>query len=177
MSALAAVLAVLVFAAVAGLTALAAFERREARNHAASRAEERYGLVEGFDQNLAAYFALCSSTVAQGRACAPLEEAGWLEMMRESARARTLVSFYFPALWPQVTRADSAISEAAATLRRYEADFRDEAAARSVERSLANLKDVMEALKSAVVAAHRNGRRPVLPRSRSLNLLGLRPAA
>jgi hypothetical protein len=177
MSALATILAVLVCAAAAGVTALAVFERREARNHAASRAEELYALVEGFDQCLAAYFAMCSSTVAQGRDCAPLEEAGWLEMMRESVRARTLVSFYFPALWPQMTCADAAISQAAATLRRYEADFRDEAAARSVERSLAELKDAMESLKGAIVAAHRNARRPGLPRRRSLNLPRLRPAA
>ena len=177
MSALAMVLAVLVGATAAGLMALAAFERREARVRAASRAEELYALVEGFDQTLAAHFAMCSATVAQGRACAPLEEAGWLEMMRESVRARTLVSFYFPALWPQMTCADSAISQAAATLRRYEADFRDEAAARSVERSLAELKDVMEALKGAIVATHRNVRRPLLPRRRAIGRPRLRPAA
>ena len=177
MSALTAVLAILVCAAAAGLTALAAFERREARKHSASRAEELYALVEEFDQNIAAYFGLCASTVAKGRACAPLEEAGWLEMMRESARARTLVSFYFPALWPQMTRADTAIAQAAATLRQYEANFRDETAARKVERSLGDLKDVMEALKGAIVTAHRDSRRPILPRRRSLSLPGLRPAA
>jgi hypothetical protein len=166
MSTLAAVFAVLISAAAAGLTTLRIVEARELRARAAAQAEELYALVESFDQSFSAYFTRCRSIIAEGRAFAPLEEAGWREMRRDSARARTLVGLYFPALWPQVRRTDALLSQAVATLRRYEDHGHNDGLVRSLDRSLEELKDAMEALKGAVVVAHRVGdsRRPVPPR-------------
>jgi hypothetical protein len=175
MSTLAAMLAVLISAAAAGVTMWRIVERRDRRACIAMHAEELYALIESFDQSFSAYFARCRAFIAEGRAFAPLEEAGWREMRRDSARARTLVGLYFPSLWPQVKRTDALLSQAMATLRRYEDDGRNDALVRGLDRSLGELKDAMEALKGGVVAAHRGeSRRPVLPRRL---LPGLRPAA
>jgi hypothetical protein len=179
MSTLAAVVAVLIAAAGAGLTALRAIERRWSRVRADAQAEELYSLVESFDQSLSAYLARCRDFIARGRESAPLEEAGWLDMRRDSARARTLVSLYFPNLWPQVKRTDALLSQAVAALRRYAGDPRDLGSARAFDRSIEELKDAMDALKSAVVTAHRGAerRRPASPPASPPGLNGLRPAA
>jgi hypothetical protein len=179
MSTLAAVFAVLIFAAAAGLTTVRIIERRDTRAHAAALAEELYALVESFDQSFSAYFARCRSVLAEGGAVAPLEEAGWREMRRDSARARTLVGLYFPTLWPQVKRTDALLSQAAAALRRLEVDEHDAGRVRGLDRALSELTEAMEALKGAVVMAHRGGesRRPVLPRRLLPGLRGVRAAA
>jgi len=178
MSTLAAVLAVLVSAAVAGLAATLTVERRERRARAAALAEELYALVESFDQTLAAYFVRSRAIIAEGRSSAPLEEAGWLDMRRDSARARALIGLHFPTLWPLVKRTDAMVSQAVASLQRHERDCRDPGLARGLDRSLGELKDAMEALKRAVVAAHHGGesRRPILPRRWLPRLHGLRAA-
>jgi hypothetical protein len=172
MSALAAVIAVLISAAAAGWTALRAVERRDSRARVAAQAEELYALVESFDQSLTAYFSRSRAILVEGLDAAPLEEAGWLDMRRDTARARTLVGLYFPALWPQVRRADATLSQAVGALRRCEADRGDTRGVRGLDRALDELKDAMEALKGGVVAAHRvsESRRPVLPRRKPRGL-------
>jgi hypothetical protein len=150
------ILAVVACAAASGVTSFAILERREARQFAASRAEELYTLIEAFDQGIVGFFENAFTTHPD--ACPyQVSDAGLAGLMRDSARARMLISFYFPALWPKVRRADAAVAAGVAALRRYHANPRGEAPGLSLEPALADLRHAMESLKHAVVTTHRDG--------------------
>jgi hypothetical protein len=147
-------------AAAAGVTSYLILEGREARHFSSAKAEELYTLVETFDQGLVGHFAHACSLISEGCAYSPHGDASWMKLTRDSAKARMLVSFYFPSLWPQVKRADSSVAAAVGALRRYQASRCDEETMIALEQSLVEMRDTMESLKHAVVMSHRDGSRP-----------------
>ena len=160
MSFLASILEIAACAAAAGLTSYFVLEKREARHHAAAKAEELYSLLEAFEQGLVAHFVRICALIAEGCAYAPAQDPGWEKLTREAARARMLVSFYFPALWPHMKRADGTVAAAVAAMRRHHANPRDEQAILGFEQSVFDMREAVQSLKHAVVMAHRDrGRR------------------
>ena len=152
-------------ATAAGVTSYLILESREARQFSSAKAEQLYTLVEAFDQGLVGHFAHACSLIAEGCSYSPHGDAGWTKLTRDSAKARMLVSFYFPSLWPQVKRADASVAAAVGALRRYQASRCDEETVLALEQSLVEMRDTMETLKHAVVMSHRDGARPpVRPR-------------
>jgi hypothetical protein len=149
-------------AGTAGVTSYLILQGRDQRQFASAKAEELYTLVETFDQGLIAHFAQACSLIAEGRAYSASGDAGWTRLTRESARARMLVSFYFPALWPQVRRADASVAASIGALQRFQDGRQDDDAVLQLEQSLIDVRETMEALKHAVVMTHRDSARPVL---------------
>ena len=148
-------LAIVACATAAGATCFLMLERREARQFAASKAEELYTLIETFDQGLIAFFEQSCAMAAKRRLYQPAD-SGLAELMRDSAKARMLISFYFPTLWPTVRRADAAVAATVAALQRYYAEP-THASALHLETVMSDLREAMETLKHAVVTAHRDG--------------------
>ena len=165
-----AIFEIIACAVAAGLTSYFVLERRELRHHAASKAEDLYVVIDSFDQGLAAYFAQNCSLIAEGCLYSPNGDAGWSRLMRDSARARMLIGFYFPALWPQMKQADARLAATLSAMRRYHFQREDEASLVGLEQSLMDLRDTMDALKHAVVMTHRD-------RGRGGFLRRVRPAA
>jgi hypothetical protein len=162
-----AIFEILACAAAAGLTSFFVLERREMRHYASAKAEELYVVIDSFDQGLAAYFAQNCSLIAEGCLYSPAGDAGWSRLMRDSARARMLIGFYFPALWPQMKQADARLAATLSAMRRYHFQREDEASLVGLEQSLLDLRETMDALKHAVVMSHRDsGRGRLLRRSR-----------
>ncbi len=159
---------ILACAATAGLTCYFALERREVRQFGAAKAEELYVVIESFDQGLAAYFAQNCSLIAEGYLYSPQGDSGWSRLTRESARARMLIGFYFPTLWPQMKQADARLSATLSAMRRYHQSREDAETLDGLEQSLIDLREAMDALKHAVVMTHRDKDRPrLLRRSRA----------
>ena len=159
---------ILACAAAAGFTCYFALERREMRHYASAKAEELYVVIDAFDQGLAAYFAQNCSLIAEGYLFSPHGDAGWSRLMRESARARMLIGFYFPGLWPQMKQADARLSATLSAMRRYHQQSEDADSLDHLEQSLIDLRETMDALKHAVVMTHRDNERPrLLRRSRA----------
>jgi hypothetical protein len=156
MSWMEAMMGVVACSAAAGLTSFLTLERREARQFAAGKAEELYTLIEAFDQGLVAFFENACGSGTDGCPYKPAD-AGLGELMRDSAKARMLISFYFPALWPKVRRADAAVAASVTALRAYCADPRGESSALALEPALSDLREAMDTLKHAVVTTHRDG--------------------
>ena len=159
-----AIFAILACAATAGFTCYFALERREIRHYASAKAEELYVVIDSFDQGLAAYFAQNCSLIAEGYLFSPHGDAGWSRLMRESARARMLIGFYFPALWPQMKQADARLVATLSAMRRYHQQHEDAESLDGLEQSLIDLRETMDSLKHAVVMAHRDKDRPRLLR-------------
>lgn len=164
-------------AASAGVASYLILESREARHFASAKAEELYTLVEAFDQGLVGHFAHACSLIAEDCPYSPHGDANWAKLIRDSATARMLVSFYFPSLWPQVKRADASVAGAVGALRRYQASRCDEESVLALEQSLVEMRETMESLKHAVVMTHRDGARPVMPARRPSVAQALRMAA
>jgi hypothetical protein len=164
-------------AAAAGVTSYLILESREARQFSSAKAEELYTLVEAFDQGVVAHFAHACSLIVEGCDYAPHGDESWARLTRDSAKARMLVSFYFPSLWPQVKRADAGVASAVGALRRYHGARNDENAVLALEQSLVDMRDTMEALKHAVVMTHRDGGRSGLRPRRPVVAQALRMAA
>jgi hypothetical protein len=165
-------------AAAAGVTNYLILERRDARHLASSKAEELYNLVESWEQGLVAYFARTCSLIVDG--CPYIPHGGLTEakLMGDSARARMLISLYFPALAPQVKRADAAVASALEAMRRHRAEISDKGALLSLEQTLIDMRESFEALKHAVVVTHRDrDRRLPAPRELAKSVGALRMAA
>ena len=142
-------LELLASAITAGVTCHLLLERREARSFTVAKAEELYTLIESFEQTLVSrLIEVCSADDAA--------EPTWSGLTRDSAKARMLVSFYFPALWPEVRAADAGVSRATAAARDYRFGPRDENAALAVEQALSEARENLAALKHAVVQRRRD---------------------
>ncbi len=164
MSIMLAVFEILACAAAAGLTAYLLLERRELRHYVSAKAEDLYVVVDSFDQGLAAYFAQNCSLIAEGCLYSLHGDADWSRLMREAARARMLIGFYFPALWPQMKKADARLAATLSAMRRYHQQCDDAATMDALEQSLIDLRETMDTLKHAVVMSHRDIGRPRLLR-------------
>jgi hypothetical protein len=167
MSMVMALLDVAACAVAAGVTNYLLLERREARHFASSKAEELYNLVESWEQGLVAYFARTCSLIVDGCAYIPNVEGPEARLMGDSARARMLVSLYFPALGPQVKRADAAVASALQAMRLYQAENGENNALLGLEQTLIDMRETFESLKHAVVVEHRDRERR-LPAPRKL---------
>ena len=154
-----ALLEVVACAAAAGLTNYWMLERREAHRFASGKCEELYNLVETYEQGLIAYFAKNCSLIVDGCPYLPTAEAADGKLMGDSARTRMLISLYFPALSPQVKRADVAVATTLTAMRRYQANHKEESALLSLEQTLFEMRETFDALKHAVVMAHRDRER------------------
>ncbi len=154
-----ALLEVIACAAAAGMTSYLILDRREARRFASNKTEELYNLVETYEQGLVAYFAKTCSLIVDGCPYLPHAETPGAKLMGDSARARMLISLYFPALWPQVRRADIAVAATLTAMRQYQADRQEENALLRLEQTLLDMRDTFETLKHAVVMAHRDRER------------------
>ena len=71
---------------------------------------------------------------------------------------RMLVGFYFPSLWPQVKPADSAITATADGLRDFQRHRFQGNSLLILDNLVADMRDALDALKHAVIVAHRDGR-------------------
>jgi len=162
-----ALLEVVACAAAAGLTNYWMLERREAHRFASVKCEELYNLVEAYEQGLVAYFAKTCSLIVDGCPYLPNAEAAGTKLMGDSARTRMLISLYFPALSPQVKRADVAVASTLSAMRCYQAGSQEESGLLSLEQSLFDMRETFEALKHAIVMAHRDRERR-LPIRRAL---------
>ena len=78
--------------------------------------------------------------------------------MQDSAKLRMLVGFYFPSLWPEVKRCDAAVSTTVDALQHFQNNPADENALVTLDNLVVDMKDALDALKHAVVVAHRDGR-------------------
>ena len=159
-------LEILACAATAAVTTYLMMEKRELRQFTSAKAEELYTLVEAFDQGLSAYFSKTCSMIAEGYAYTSNGDANWSKLMQESARARMLISFYFPALLPTAKRADAALSATVGAMRQFQANRHDEPTILALEQTLIDMRETLDALKHAVVMAHRDGGRHKLTRRR-----------
>jgi hypothetical protein len=157
MSILLTVLEIACCSAAAGLTSFFILERREARHLASVKAEELYTLVDAFDQSLISHFSRRFSQSGDDWSYQQNGDADWNTLMRDAAKARMLISFYFPALWPHVSRADAAVTTSVAAMRRYHSSRKDEAAVVSLEQALLDMREALQALKHEVVMTHRDG--------------------
>jgi len=157
MSVAATLLEIVACAASAGATTYLILQSREARRYAAAKAEELYTAVEAFEQGLAAYFAESCARIGEGRPYLAATDAHWAKTMRDSAKLRMLVCFYFPALWPQVRHADMALAATLGAMRQYHLRPADEAAVLALEQCLIDMRETMQAFKHEVIAAHRDG--------------------
>ncbi|HXT05557.1 MAG TPA: hypothetical protein VN715_01300 [Roseiarcus sp.] len=164
-------------ATAAGVSSYLILESREARHFSSAKAEELYTLIETFDQGLIGHFGQACSMIAEGCPYSPHGDANWTKLTGDSAKARMLVSFYFPSLWPQVKRADASVSAAVGALRGYQASRCDEETMIALEQSLVEMRDTMESLKHAVVMTHRDGARPATRARRPTAAQALRMAA
>ena len=162
-----ALLEILACAAAAAMTTYLMMEKRELRQFTSAKAEELYTVVEAFDQGLSAYFSKTCSMIAEGYAYNANGDANWTKLMQDSARARMLISFYFPALLPTAKRADAALSSTVGAMRQFQASRQDEPTILALEQALIDMRETLDALKHAVVMAHRDGgRRRLTRRSR-----------
>jgi hypothetical protein len=155
---------ILACAGAAGLTAYVLLERRELRHFVSAKAEDLYVVVDSFDQGLAGYFAQHCSLIAEGCLYSPYGDADWSRLMRDAGRARMLIGFYFPALWPQMKQADARLAATLSAMRRYHQQGDDAEAMDALEQSLIDLRETMDTLKHAVVMSHRDVGRPRLLR-------------
>jgi hypothetical protein len=167
MSLVMALIEVAACAAAAGFTNYLILDRRESRRFASTKAEELYNLVETYEQGLVAYFARTCSLVVDGCNYLPNAETPGGRLMDDSARARMLISLYFPALSPQVKRADIAVASTLSAMRRYQANRKEDNALLTLEQTLLDMRETFETLKHAVVLEHRDRERR-LPIRRSL---------
>jgi hypothetical protein len=152
------ILQILACAATAATTTYLIVESRERRQFFSTKAEELYTLVETVDRDLTDYFAHSYSLIAEGHSYRPHTEFEWSKLMQESAKLRMLVGFYFPSLWPQVKTCDAAVSTTADALQRFQNNQGDESALLTLDNLVVDMKDALDALKHAVVVAHRDGR-------------------
>ncbi|MDE3176046.1 MAG: hypothetical protein KGM15_08095 [Pseudomonadota bacterium] len=159
-------LEILACAAAAAMTTYLMMEKRELLQFTSAKAEELYTLVESFDQGLNVYFSKTCSMIAEGYAYNSNGDADWTKLMLDLARARMLISFYFPALLPTAKRADAALSATVGAMRRFQANRQDEPTILALEQTLIDMRETLDALKHAVVMAHRDNGRPRLARRR-----------
>jgi hypothetical protein len=159
-------LEILACAAAAAMTTYLMMEKRELRQFTSAKAEELYTLVEAFDSGLSAYFAKTCSLIAEGHADTSNGDANWAKLMHDSARARMLISFYFPALLPTAKRADAALAATVGAMRQFQANRQDERTILALEQSLIDMREALDALKHCVVMAHRDGGRRRLTQRR-----------
>jgi len=153
-----AILQIVACAATAAMTTYLIVESREQRQFFSAKAEDLYALVETVDRDLTDYFAQSYSLVAEGHSYRRHTEFAWSKLMQDSAKLRMLVGFYFASLWPQVKRCDAAISTTVDALQRFENNPGDESALVTLDNLVVDMKDAFDALKHAVVVAHRDGR-------------------
>jgi hypothetical protein len=159
MSMVTALLEIAACAAAVGLTNYLILERRDSRHFASGKAEDLYNLLEAYEQGLVAYFAKSCALIVDGCTYIPNAEPSEGKLTEDSARARMLVSLYFPDLGPPLKRADAAVGSTLQAMRRYHAESGDTNALLSLEQTLLDMRDAFEALKHAVVVAHRDRER------------------
>jgi hypothetical protein len=152
------ILQILACAATAATTSYLIMESREQRQFFSAKAEELYTLVEAVDRDLTDYFAQSYSLVAEGHSYRSHTEFAWSKLMQESAKLRMLVGFYFPSLWPEVKRSDAAVSTTVDALQHFQNNQADENALVTLDNLVVEMRDALDALKHAVVVAHRDGR-------------------
>ena len=133
-------------------------ESRERRQFLSAKAEDLYTAVETVDRGLSDFFGQAYTLICDGRPLRPSTDFAWSKLQQEQAKVRMLVSFYFPTLWPEVKRGDAGVATAVAALAEYELHHPEESALLALDHVVLDMKDALEALKHAVVVAHRDGR-------------------
>jgi mannose-1-phosphate guanylyltransferase len=133
-------------------------ESREKRQFLSTKAEELYTAVETVDRSLVEFFGQAYALICEGRALRPSTDYAWSLLQQEQAKVHMLVSFYFPTLWTELKRGDAGVATAMAALVEFEQRHPEESALLALDHLVHDMKDALEALKHAVVLAHRDGR-------------------
>ena len=174
-----AMLEIVACAATAATTTYLIVESRERRQFLYSKAEELYTLVEAADAEMTEYFAEAYPAFADNKPAPPRAEASLARARQCATKIRMLVGFYFPAVRAPLKATDNAAAAALTASRACGIGDADENALLRLDHDVIEMKDSYEALKYAVVSAHRDGRgrlfslrRPMstAPETRSLRM-------
>jgi hypothetical protein len=159
-------LTILLSAACAGLVTHRLNICKERLTFRAAKAEELYCVADRLENGLTSFFASSYSLIS-GYADSDLESAQATEIGQHLSRLRMLVGFYFPALRTSLARVIAAASTSYATLENYRAAEKQEKeqAGQTLDTSVAELRDALDAMKSNILTA---GEREITPARRKL---------